>query len=861
MKHRSVPTLLLLLLTILGSVRLGAAMPAPPGLDPAIKLSQYGIDFWNENEGLTQSRLRGIVQTRDGYLWLGTSGGLVRFDGLTFTTFNVRGRHLRDNEVQTMLEDAAGVLWIGTFGGGLTRYEHGVFTTFTTADGLPDDTIRRLDCDRQGNLWIATPRGLCRYDHDKFTTFTTRDGLSSDFISAICACGPQGIVAGAGNKLHHFVNGKFVVLEGIVGEADGRLDHITTFRDGAIWISFENAVIKRWKDGKLTTYTRANNLGMRTSILYEDPRGTVWAGSRDGLRRLRPDGNFERFAPPDLKGGLGMVLSLCTDNEGSLWIGTETDGLVRLRNTSLVALTTEDGLPDNSTRTMFKDSRGIIWIGTTSGFARYDGTRITSYTQFNGTPIPTVTSIGEDKDGTLWLGAGGQLLKMKDGKLFKDPDWSRVFEIRVIYRDQKDRMWVGTDGDGLFRFENGRQTVYRIGSGLVSNQIRALHADRQGALWIGTSAGLNRLADDQFTTFTKRNGLPNNHVFTFHSDEDGALWIGTREGLCHFKDGKFQTIDTAQGLVSNYIQSILDDGHGFFWMSSDQGLFRVARSDFKDLLDGKIKGVKSKPVGLLDGLKTTAFGAGMQPNACRADDGRLMFCSLKGLVVVDHLNPRLNAVVPPVCLERVTIHKQSFPLDRFAEVEAGTSDIEFRFTALSFLASKRIHFRYQLEGYEKDWVDVRSRRIVYYANLPPGSYRFRVIAGNSDGVWNQAGASFAFRIYPHFYQTAWFNLVCGMVTLLVIMTAHQLRVRRMAAREAELQRRVNDAVAKVKVLSGMLPICASCKKVRDDKGYWNSIEQYITEHSDTAISHGICPDCVRKLYPELSAELLTKRNT
>lgn len=853
-------TALAFLTTIVAAAPAALTQAMPAGLDPATKLAHYGVDFWGEPEGLMQSRIRAIVQTRDGYLWLGTASGLVRFDGASFTTYNVRNKKLRDNEVQTLLVDREDVLWIGTFGGGLTRYQNGNFTTFTTADGLPDDTIRRLDDDPEGNLWIATPRGLCRYGKGTFTTFTTKDGLANDFITAICTCSDQGIFAGAGNRLHRLSGGRFSALPGIVTESDGRLDHITAFRDGAVWMSFENAVVKRWKDGKLTTYTRANNLGTRTSVLYEDPRGTIWAGSRDGLRRLGQDGNFERFTQPGLKSDLGMVLSLCTDREGSLWVGTESDGLARLRNTPLTTLTAADGLPDSSTRTLFKDSRGVIWIGTASGFARYEGNRLTSITQVNGSHIPTVTSIGEDKDGTLWIGAGGQLLKMQNGRLLKDPSWARVFDIKVIYRDRRDRMWVGTDGDGLFEFENGRQTVYRMANGLTSNQIRSLCCDRRGALWIGTSGGLNRLADGAITTFTTRNGLSNNHVFSIREDEEDSLWIGTREGLCHFQNGQFKTIRSSQGLFSDYIISIQDDGRGNYWMTCDQGLFRVAQEDLKKVLQGKTRQINSKSFGVRDGMNTSVFGAGTQPTTCRTDDGRLLFCSLKGVVVMDHNTSSVNTLVPPVYLERVIVNKKDLALGGKAVLPPGSREVEFRYTALSFMAPRKVHFKYQLEGWDPEWVDAWSRRVVTYANLPAGDYRFRVIASNNDGVWNEVGASFAFCITPHFYQTSWFNLVCGLLTLLSAIFVHQIRIRRVVARETELKHRVDEAVAKIKVLSGMLPLCASCKKVRDDKGYWNSIEQYLTDHSNTEISHGICPDCVKKLYPELSDQILAKRN-
>jgi hypothetical protein len=209
-------------------------------------------------------------------------------------------------------------------------------------------------------------------------------------------------------------------------------------------------------------------------------------------------------------------------------------------------------------------------------------------------------------------------------------------------------------------------------------------------------------------------------------------------------------------------------------------------------------------------------------------------------------------------VEWVQVGRRLVPVDRPAVIPPGASEVEIHFTGLGFVAPNRVRFKYQLEGFDPDWVDAGTRRFAYYANLPAGKYRFHVIACNEDGLWNETGAAFTFTLTPYFYQRAWFYALVGLAVIGLIGAIHHLRLARLKASERELQRRVDEALAKVKVLGGLIPICASCKNVRDDKGYWNQIEQYLCEHSDSQVSHGICPACIKKLYPDVADEVLSE---
>jgi ligand-binding sensor domain-containing protein len=859
--------------------------------------AKYAIDYWREGEGLPHSRIRQIVQTRDGYLWLGTDGGLARFDGVSFTLFNTRTGSLKDNEVWSLKETHDGALWIGTAGGGatllkdgqfvtftvadgladdfvrfihegsngdvwfgtihgVTRYSNGTFRTYTSKAGLADDVVRQIDEDAAGNIWIATDHGVSRFAKDVLTTFTTKDGLTAGGYNRICALSEEGVVVIAGGRLHRFKDGRFLAYDEIMDAKAGMVVSISSSRDGALWATFERGLVKRIQHGVVTAFPLEKDLLFRGGEAFEGANGTTWLVGRDGLLMLA-NGEFRTIALLADTNQFGSVLSRVVDREGSLWIGLEANGLARLRRTQFITLTAEDGLPGNGARTVFQDSSGCIWIGTTAGLARFCNGGVTSYGEVDGTRLAGITSIAEDSHGTLWVGAAGQLLKLADGRLTKEPGWKRVFDIKAIYRDPQGRMWAATDGDGLVLFDDGKTKVFREEDGLASNQVRAVLMDRHGALWVATNGGgVSRYADGKFTTYSVKDGLGGDRVVGIYEDDLGALWFATRGGLTRYQDGKFVNYTTREGMLSNFVSGMLDDSRGNFWLSCGQGIFRVSKADLRGYADGKIKTFSVQSFGVNDGMKTTAFGAGLQPCAWRTADGRLLFCSLKGLVVIDPSVRFGNAIVPPVYVEQVLINRKTQPVGRFAEVAPGGGDVEIHYAALSYLVPEKVRFKYQLEGYDRDWVDAGTRRFAYYANLAAGSYRFRVIACNDAGIWNNQGSDFAFRLQPHFYQTVWFYALCAVGLILLVGGVFELRLRQLKANRENLRQKVAEAVAEIKVLSGMLPICSGCKKVRDDRGYWNQIETYLKEHSDTTVTHGLCPDCMRSLYPDLADEVL-----
>ncbi len=742
----------------------------------------YGVDSWREAEGLPQSRIRTIAQTHDGYIWLGTDGGAVRFNGTSFTAFTVETGSLKDNEVWALQEDDEHALWIGTYGGGVTRLKDGQFRTFTTADGLPDDVVTRIEKDSSGDLWIATSTGFSRYSHGRFIRIESPERPATATRDTICARSPRDVFIATSSQVFRLSDGGFEALGGLVQQGDGSIEKLTCAADGSFWIGFSNGAIKNWKDGKVNAFQPQRGPATPITAIYEDSSGGVWAALGRTLYRLR-NKRFERVPLQDEKTDLGVVYSMHLDREGSMWVGLQSNGLGRLRVRKISTLPAFDGAPDDLARCVYQDRHGDIWVGTSNGFARYRDGRLLSYTSLPGGRSGPVRSFAEDRQGRLWIGAGKDLLLLTAGRLSDFPGWQASSIITVIYNDTAGGMWVGTDWDGLYQWTGSTFRDYRTEDGLAGNRIRALLRDRQGALWISAvGAGVSRFAQGKFTNYGTGTGLAGNRVYAIYEDEAGTLWFATRNGLTRLKDGKFFSYTSASGLWVDFVYSILDDGIGNFWFSSAQGLFKVSKTELADFADGRARTVNSVSYGVRDGMKTRACNVGNQPIAWKTAGGLLLFSSLRGVVVVDPKRMTSSSYVPPVHIESVSVNRRPQPLDREPSLALGPGEVEVDYAALGYLDPEKVRFKYMLEGSDRDWVDAGGRRFAHYANLPPGRYIFRVIAGTVGGSWNETGASFGFYLKPHIYQTRPFLGAAVLGALLLAWLLYRLRMHELKAR-------------------------------------------------------------------------------
>jgi PAS domain S-box-containing protein len=762
------------------------------GLDPRKAISQYVHDVWQTEAGLPQDSVLSIAQTPDGYLWMGTEEGLVRFDGVRFTVFDKRNTpELTSNLILALLVDRRGALWIGTNGGGLVRLQRGKFLPYTARQGLSNNVILSLYEDPSGCLWVGTDGGgLDRLKNGRFQSYRSKDGLLNDSVFAISGDAQGALWIGTHSGLNRLQDGRITAFTTRNGLPNDYVRTIYVDLQGAVWVGTNGGGLACFRDGSFTTYTTRDGLSDNAIwSLYEDSGGSLWIGTGGGgLNRFR-DGKFAAYTS---KLGLSSdsVWAIHEDKEGSLWIGTAGGGLNRLRDGSVTAYTTAEGLSDNVVLPVFEDHEGALWIGTNGGgLNQFKDGRFAVYTTRDGLADNQVFSISEGADGSIWAGTRRGLSRFYKGRF-------TIYTVRnglpndivlASYVDHEGNLWIGTRG-GLSRFRDGRFTTYTSKDGLSNNYVLSITEDPQGTLWVGTGGGgLNRFRNGRFTAYTTKTGLPNDVVWSLYSDPQGNLWIGTDGGgLSRLHGGVFKNYSTRNGLFDDTVFAILEDGLGDLWMSSNKGIFRIRKQALNDIAAGKIHFAPSVPYGVAEGMKSKECNGGFQPAGAKARDGRLWFPTMQGVVTIDPRHPQTNPVPPPVSIEQVVVDGKALEGAEAVHAAPGGGRFEVHYTALSFIVPDRVRFLYKLEGFDKEWIGAGTRRVAYYTNLAPGTYRFRVIAANNDGLWNQTGATVDITLDPHFYQTDWFYVVCALLFALAAFGLYRVRVRQLKRREREL---------------------------------------------------------------------------
>ncbi|MGH7176570.1 MAG: ligand-binding sensor domain-containing protein, partial [Tepidisphaeraceae bacterium] len=500
------------------------------------------------------------------------------------------------------------------------------------------------------------------------------------------------------------------------------------------------------------------------------------------------------------------------DREGNLWLGTNGQGLYRVRKQAITTYSKPQGLVDRNVYPIYQDRAGAIWIGAwQSGLSRLRDGSFTNYTVRDGLASGLVTALYEDRAGRLWVGAhhdhngGLRILKLgQDGRFTTVGNQSgqggQILPDRTlvsaIHEDRAGALWFGTTR-GLARYQAGVSTIYTEKDGLAGDDVRVIIEDAAGQLWIGAYGGLTRLKDGQFTGWTERDGLPSNNVRALYQDREGVLWIGTYDGgLGRFKDGRFTRYTTRDGLFNNGVFQILEDARGRFWISSNRGIYRVRKEELNEFAAGQRREITSIAYGRSDGMLNVECNGGLQPAGIKARDGRLWFPTQDGAAVIDPEAMPANPQPPPVIIESFLLDNAPVVFDREVRIQPNQENFEIQYTALSFINAENLRFKYKLEGLDHDWIDAGTRRTAYYPHVPPGDYTFRVIAANSDGVWNNEGKSLRVVVLPPFYRTWWFLSLAALGVGAAVWLSFRSRVaqlrREHAAREA-FSRQMLDA--------------------------------------------------------------------
>ncbi len=784
-------------------------------LAPAVLAAGTNEDWlarwWQTEDGLPNNSVNGVAQTSDGYLWVGTPSGLVRFDGLHFETISLTNIiPLPNRGIIAMIRGRSGALWLAMDRGAVVRLSGNTSRAFIK--DLPNLIPNGMAEDADGSLWIAYRGGSVYHVTENSTRETTlKEGMPTGIGICALATDNHGRVWFAkSGQAGVYSNGVFHTVVTFDRLSSTRL---TSSKEGGVWISSNFHVYKYDADGRKGDYGEfhPDNPGTVVTAMQEDQNGDIWIGtSFSGLYRCNKDG-FQ-LIPTSHNG----ILCLTQDQEGNIWVGTFGGGLNSIRRRAIRL--EGSGLPYPSVESICEGSDGSIWAVTQNGvLARRTGDEWMAVPLSDQWP-GEATCVTCDAQGTIWIGTRLHgIYCWRDGKFVGlDPAITvRGYTIHTLLACKNGDLWIGQENPPtIIRLRDGKLTTFPIPAN--NRIIRAMVEDAAGNVWVGTSRGiLLRITGDQITEATPRAQEDLAPIRSLYATPDGAVWIGYAGwGIGCLKGGHYFEVNTTQGLFDDSISHIVADGRGWLWFGADRGIFKVREQDFMDFADGKVSRVRSVHYGRGEGLPSLQGTFGASPDVLRSSDGRLWIPMQTGLVVADPEKLYEKALPLLTLLTRVTVDdrivaqyagvlprgsgeeiQRLMAKDLVLHLAPGHRIIKFDYAAFNFNAPENIQFRHQLKGADDDWVEDGPTRSVVYQRLDEGKYTFAVTACNSDGDWNKSDAEVKLDVSPFLWRTWWFQLiVVGAFTLSIIAIVRYVSFRRLRAQlrlleqQAALQR-------------------------------------------------------------------------
>src|SRR6202158_5154673 len=757
-------------LVALGTVYVLLWCPHALALDPSLDVSQYAHTAWTYRDGFLQGSVFAITQTPDGYLWLATRSGVVRFDGVRAVPLPLPpGQQLPSTVIGALLVARDGTLWIGTLNG-LVSWKDGQLTEYPA---FGRRTVRTLVQDRDGTVWaggflgstgmLCAIRGgstTCYGDDGRFGTvvaYSYEDTDGSLWVGA--ATGIWRWKPGPPTRYPFPVAPKgrdnFTQVHGVPLPLTAR--PVLRDRNGGLWIggTLAHGLVHSY-EGKTSVFT--HNDGLSSDVVYalfEDREGTIWVATSDGLDRFRESPVISLSVKQGLSSA--TVNSVLAARDGSIWIGT-TDGLNRLYHlrTTIYRRRSNPGLPEDDIHSLFEDERGRIWVSSFSGLAAFEKGK---FTAAPSVPAGAKNAIAGDNHGGLWLSLWGTvnygLVHLADGKITEQVSWQKL---------------GGGPGTGLVPDPDGG-----VWTGLLSGGIAYFRAGQIRNL---------PLSDD-------RAGA--RKVLDISRGRDGSIWVATENGLSRIKNGRVATLTTANGLPCKTVHWIIEDDLSSYWLYTNCGLLRVARTDLDAWTTDPKRMIQVTPFDVDGGVRLVPILKGFRPAVTKTSDGKIWFVNGNTVSFLDPSHSDINTVPPPVHIEQIAVNGKPYDVSNGMRLPAGVRELLVDFTALSLVEPNKVRFRVKLEGQDKGWRELVNQRHVQYTNLAPGTYRFRVIACNNSEVWNEQGDVLDFSIAPAYWQTNWFRTACVAAFLGMIWGTYQLRVRQLAAQfNMRLEERVSE---------------------------------------------------------------------
>jgi ligand-binding sensor domain-containing protein/signal transduction histidine kinase len=768
--------LLRLLWPLLAVVCLGAPALA---LDPNRALSDYIRDRWGAEQGFPGKSVYAIAQTPDGYLWLGTEKGLVRFDGLTFRLFTqTDSAILPAGPILDLLTDGEGNLWIRPQSRNLVRYYQGTFH-----DAMPEldnrySGITAMCRGARGEaLFTVLATGTFSYSQGRFSRLFSAAEQPNLLIISMAQTSDGKIWMGTRDAgLFYLSQGQmFAVSQAL---PDKKINRLLAAEDRGLWIGTDNGVM-RWHPELPAKAAVPDSLRqLQVLAMSRDLRANLWLGTGKGLFRLKAGGS--PALPEADPGSSAAVHTVFEDREGNLWIGSG-QGVERLRASPFMTYAFCRDQRSECNGTGYVDAEGRIWFAPSTGGLYWQKDGRTVFVTNDGLPQDVVYSLAGSR-GELWIGRqrGGLTRLRFNGARAITESFTRAAglaqnSIYAVHQNRDGSVWAGGVSGGLSRFKDGRFTTYATANGLASNPVRAILEGADGTMWFGTANGLSALRQERWTHYRSIDGLPSGGVNCLAEDSRGSLWIGTDNGLALLRSGRLQLASVSLQALQEPIRGVAEDHHGGLWISTVNHILRVERDP---LQEGSLGEADVREFGLADGLRSVE-GVKRHRPVFQDSGERIWFASNRGLSVVDPGQVAGNLVPAMIQIEGITADGNAVALTGEIEIPGARERIIFSYAGLSLSVPERVRFRYRLDGFDQDWSKPVASREAIYTNLAPGSYRFRVIASNSDGFWSPQESSIEFEIQPLFWQTWWFRLSGLMVVGLGLFVLYRLRLHRL----------------------------------------------------------------------------------
>jgi signal transduction histidine kinase len=803
-----------------------ACCPCAFGLDPSLDVSQYAHTAWKIREGFAAGAIHQVVQTPDGYLWLATEAGLLRFDGVRTVPWqpppgerlpsdDIRGvmvardgtlwlgtakglvsvkdrklvhyPELDGHDVYALLEDhegtvwAGGVVWEGAYSqpGKLCAIKAGI-TECYGSDGSFGFGVTAIHEDKRGNLWLAAGNGVWRWKPgppQKYVPPLRMYGIPSFIfgINALVDEEPDGLIVASANGITHLVSGRLEPYSFLPFEQQ-RQPTLLRDREGSLWIGTLNAGLVHLHHGRLDVFTQADGLsGAPISSLFEDREGSIWVATAAGLDR------FREYAIPTIgkKQGLSNSNMTCliAARDGSVWLGL-TDALNRWDRGQVTVYRKPSRLPETGAARPGGDEE----IRGPSGTSRL-GPMVQEVIEPE-LPGYLINALYQDRRGRIWIATSSGVAYFEDGGIHRLADF-KLTDLNAMVGDSMGNLWIAASEQGLARLRDGRLVEQipwnKLGiQGALSNPLAADTVN--GGVWVASwSGGVLWFRDGQVrASFGAKEGLGSGRVNSLQPDHEGAIWAATDGGLSRIKDGHVTTLTSSNGLPCDTVHDLIEDDAGSFWVRSACGLLRIARAELDAWVANPKLRIQTSVFDVSDGVQSYAGAFAPLPRVAKTRDGRLWFLLSEGVSVVDPNHLVANTLPPPVHIEQVVADGKTYDPSSGLRLPPRVRNLAIDYTASSFVAPEKVRFRYKLEGQDKDWREVVNDRKVQYSNLLPKHYRFRVMAANNSGVWNDEGAALDFVIPPMWYQTNWFRLACLAAFALLLWALYRLRVRQLA---------------------------------------------------------------------------------